>query len=120
MSTAPTWIAGGGVICGIGQQVRECLQAFAHMQPGMARMQVLHSAHAAQFPVVEVKADNHTPVREVVLPYTQAKHEATRQTLQSITSAMAVEEDYDLPDNQLCPDKFCAYRSICGIDATLN
>lgn len=69
-----------------------------------------------KFLYVEVKADNHTPVREVLLDYNSAKHEATRQTLQAIVSRMAVEEDYDLPDNNQCPDKFCSYRSICGID----
>ncbi len=77
-------------------------------------------AEQLQFVYVEVKADNHTPVREVVLPYNVQKHEATRQTLQTIIAAMAVEEDYDLPDTRQCPDKFCAYRSICGVDATRN
>lgn len=56
--SAPTWIAGGGVICGIGQHLRGCVQAFERMQPGMAKMQYLHSAHAEEFPVVEVKAGN--------------------------------------------------------------
>ncbi|WP_373532134.1 PD-(D/E)XK nuclease family protein [Vampirovibrio sp.] len=69
-----------------------------------------------QFVYVEVKADTHTPVREVVLPYNSAKHEATRQTLQAIVSAMAVEEEYALPESLQCPDKFCSYRTICGID----
>jgi CRISPR/Cas system-associated exonuclease Cas4 (RecB family) len=69
-----------------------------------------------KFVYVEVKADNHTPVREVTLAYNANKHEATRQTLQAIVSAMAVEEDYALPDNRQCPDKYCAYRTICGID----
>jgi hypothetical protein len=69
-----------------------------------------------KFLYVEVKADNHTAIREVVLDYNASKHEATRQTLQSIVSQMATEEDYDLPDNNQCPDKFCSYRTICGID----
>lgn len=73
-----------------------------------------------KFVYVEVKADNHTPVREVVLDYNTAKHEATRQTLSAIVSAMAVEEDYALPDNNQCPDKYCAYRTICGIEAGSN
>lgn len=70
-----------------------------------------------QFVYVEVKADNHTPIREVRLDYSAAQHEATRQTLSAIVSAMAVEEDYPLPDNRQCPDKYCAYRTLCGIDA---
>jgi RecB family exonuclease len=70
-----------------------------------------------QFVYVEVKADNHTPLREVVLPYSTAKHEATRQVLQAILRQMAVEEDYALPESGRCPDRFCAYRTICGIEA---
>ncbi len=69
------------------------------------------------FLYVEVKADAHTPVRLVPLPYSTAQHLATRQVLQTILSQMAIEEDYALPDNQQCPDRFCAYRSICGIES---
>lgn len=69
-----------------------------------------------KFLYVEVKADQHTPVREVLLDYNRAKHEATRQTLQTIVSRMAIEEEYDLPDNNQCPDQYCSYRSICGIE----
>jgi RecB family exonuclease len=70
-----------------------------------------------QFVYIEVKADPHTPIREVVLPYSVAKHEATRQVLQSILHQMNVEEEYALPENSNCPDRFCSYRTICGIDA---
>jgi len=68
------------------------------------------------FLYVEVKADQHTPVRLVPLPYSRAQHESTRQILQTILRQMAVEEDYSLPDNNVCPDKFCSYRTICGVD----
>ena len=70
-----------------------------------------------RFVYVEVKADRHTPVREVVLPYTREKHEATRLVLQTILSQMAREEDYPVPENGQCPDRFCVYRTICGIEA---
>jgi hypothetical protein len=69
------------------------------------------------FLYVEVKADQHTPVRLVPLPYGDAQHQATRQVLQSILKQMSVEEDYALPDNGQCPDKFCSYSSICGVEA---
>lgn len=73
-----------------------------------------------QFMYVEVKADEHTPVREVSLPYGKVQHEATHQVLQTILSQMAVEEEYALPDNGNCPDRYCSYRSICGIDRQLE
>jgi hypothetical protein len=69
------------------------------------------------FLYVEVKADPHTPVRLVPLPYSTAQHQGTRQVLQSILGQMAIEEAYDLPENQVCPDKYCSYRSICGIES---
>lgn len=75
------------------------------------------SPEQVSFLYVEVKADQHTPVRLVPLPYGTAQHLATRQVLQSILSQMAVEEDYALPENRICPDKFCSYRSICGIES---
>lgn len=69
-----------------------------------------------RFVYVEVKADSHTPVREVVVHYGQSKHEATRQTLKAMLSAIDSEEEFALPENNQCPDKFCAYRTICGIE----
>jgi len=56
--TGNVWIAGGGVICGIGAHLQACLEAFAHMQPGMQDMQYLRSIHRGVLPVAEVKADN--------------------------------------------------------------
>jgi len=69
-----------------------------------------------QFLYLEVKADEHTPVREVLLPYDTARHEATRQVLQSILSQMMLEEEYALPESGTCPDRYCSYRPICGIN----
>jgi len=54
------WIAGGGVICGIGNNLSECMDAFRRMEPGMAHMEHLRSVHRQTFPVVEVKASNET------------------------------------------------------------
>ncbi|MEC5146747.1 beta-ketoacyl-[acyl-carrier-protein] synthase family protein [Chitinophaga sp. 212800010-3] len=54
------WIAGGGVISGIGLNLQECMQSFRDMKPGMTGMQHLSSVHRNTFPVAEVKADNNT------------------------------------------------------------
>jgi len=67
------------------------------------------------FLYVEVKADQHTSVRLVPLAYSAAQHEATRHVLQTILQQMAVEEDYAIPENGQCPDKYCAYHTICGV-----
>ncbi|HEY9685813.1 MAG TPA: PD-(D/E)XK nuclease family protein [Coleofasciculaceae cyanobacterium] len=65
------------------------------------------------FLYVEVKADPHTPIRLVEIPYGAEEHEQVRARIQSVLGAMATEEDYALPSQ--CPDRFCAYRAICGI-----
>jgi len=62
------WIAGGGVICGIGADLRACLEAFARMEPGMQHMQHLRSIHHNVLPVAEVKADNETLAARAGLP----------------------------------------------------
>ncbi|PUZ25133.1 beta-ketoacyl-[acyl-carrier-protein] synthase family protein [Chitinophaga parva] len=113
MSTAPTWIAGGGVICGIGQQVRECLQAFAQMQPGMARMQVLHSAHAAQFPVVEVKADN-----EHLAVLTGLPAHTSRTAMLSFVAAREAWTSSGLGDVRDYRTAFVSANTVGGMDKT--
>jgi hypothetical protein len=70
---------------------------------------------AMGFLYVEVKADTRTPVREVAIPYSRERHEETRRHLEETLLAMSTEEAYALPAQ--CPDRFCAYRPICGIDA---
>ncbi|RFM36328.1 beta-ketoacyl-[acyl-carrier-protein] synthase family protein [Chitinophaga silvisoli] len=68
MSGNDVWVLGGGVICGIGNNVRECITSFRQMKPGMATMQYLSSTHRDSFPVVEVKADNATLAAKSGLP----------------------------------------------------
>lgn len=70
---------------------------------------------AMGFLYVEVKADMHTPVREVAISYSRERHEDTRRCLEEALLAMSTEETYALPAQ--CPDRFCVYRPICGIDA---
>lgn len=67
-----------------------------------------------QFVYVEIKPDQTTPIREVIIPYNTEKHQQTGALLKSILSEMSVEEDFPLPNS--CLDRFCAYRSICGIE----
>lgn len=67
------------------------------------------------FTYVEVKADPQTPVRLVEVPYGAQRHAEVGGLLQSVLAGMAAEEEYALP--QTCPDRFCQYRPICGIDA---
>ena len=65
------------------------------------------------FLYVIVKGDAHSPVEEVRVQYSSAQHEATRQILISTIKQLRQEENYELPDQ--CPDKYCLYRSLCGM-----
>jgi RecB family exonuclease len=73
------------------------------------------SPEQVQFMYVEIKPDQTTPITKVPIDYSTEKHEQTRARLKKTLSEMSVEEDFPLPTE--CPDRFCTYRSICGIDA---
>jgi 3-oxoacyl-[acyl-carrier-protein] synthase-1 len=62
------WIGGGGVICGIGDNLPACIDAFRNMATGAATMEYLSSAHRGTYPVVEVRADNITLAARAGMP----------------------------------------------------
>ncbi|WP_143307879.1 beta-ketoacyl-[acyl-carrier-protein] synthase family protein [Chitinophaga vietnamensis] len=76
------WIAGGGVISGIGLDLEACIASFRKMEPGMAPMQYLSSIHRNTFPVAEVKAGNATLAEMAGLP-----EEISRTALLSLIAA---------------------------------
>jgi hypothetical protein len=66
-----------------------------------------------EFVYVEVKADENTSVREVRIPYDSQKHRAVGELITTTLINLAAEEEFPLPSE--CPDRFCAYGTICGI-----
>jgi hypothetical protein len=68
-----------------------------------------------QFVYVEIKPDENTPIRTVEIPYSAREHQKTGELIRTIIENMAIEEEYALPET--CPDRFCQYRPICGIEA---
>ncbi len=54
-------------------------------------------------------------VQEVHIPFSHPIHEKTRQRLLQTITAITSDEAYTLPAT--CPDKFCPYRKICGIES---
>lgn len=72
-----------------------------------------------RFLYLEARPDADSPVREIWIDYDSEKHDATQQVLIDMLSAIAEEEDYPLPENGVCPDRYCAYRTICGIEPHL-
>ncbi|MEM0951664.1 MAG: PD-(D/E)XK nuclease family protein [Cyanobacteria bacterium P01_H01_bin.74] len=67
------------------------------------------------FIYVEAKATPQIPVRLVTINYNTEKHMETRAALEASVSLMAKEKKFPLPENNQCPDRYCVYRTICGI-----
>jgi 3-oxoacyl-[acyl-carrier-protein] synthase-1 len=107
------WIAGGGVICGIGQNLEQCLGAFEKMQPGMATMQHLHSVHAQTFPVVEVKAGNEELAQRAGLPA-----HLSRTALLSFIAAKEAWESTGLGDITQYRAGLVSANTVGGMDKT--
>lgn len=64
-----------------------------------------------QFVYVEVKSD---AVREVRVPYDRQRHQSAHQRIREALEQIQRESQYALP--QKCPDRFCPYPSVCGIN----
>lgn len=107
------WIAGGGVICGIGNDLAQCLDAFEKMQPGMAVMQHLSSVHAQTFPVVEVKSDNAALAEKAGMP----KH-LSRTALLSMIAARDAWESTGLGDITRYRVGLVSANTVGGMDKT--
>ncbi len=107
------WIAGGGVICGIGNNLPECLEAFKRMEPGMAHMEYLHSVHRHTFPVVEVKASNAT-----LAGWTGMPEHISRTALLSRVAAQEAWNSTGLGDISQYRVGFISANTVGGMDKT--
>jgi 3-oxoacyl-[acyl-carrier-protein] synthase I len=107
------WIAGGGVICGIGNNVAECIDAFSHMKPGMQPMEHLRSVHRNTFPVVEVKADNRTLAQWGGMP-----EQVSRTALLSRIAAQEAWNSTGLGDIHQYRVGFVSANTVGGMDKT--
>jgi 3-oxoacyl-[acyl-carrier-protein] synthase-1 len=107
------WIAGGGVISGIGHDLDRCMAAFEAMQPGMGAMQHLQSVHAGTFPVVEVKADNAELAREAGMPA-----HWSRTALLSMIAAKEAWQRAGLGDISQYRVGFVSANTVGGMDKT--
>ncbi|MGN6510739.1 MAG: beta-ketoacyl-[acyl-carrier-protein] synthase family protein [Chitinophaga sp.] len=107
------WIAGGGVISGIGHDLDRCIAAFEAMQPGMGVMQHLQSVHAGTFPVVEVKADNAELAREAGMPA-----HWSRTALLSMIAAKEAWQRAGLGDISQYRAGFVSANTVGGMDKT--
>lgn len=66
------------------------------------------------FHYVEAKPQRKHPLRVVEVPYSEAEHQAIEAELLQLAMGMLNERRYPLP-SATCPDAYCPYGSICGI-----
>ncbi|SHM11477.1 3-oxoacyl-[acyl-carrier-protein] synthase-1 [Chitinophaga jiangningensis] len=107
------WIAGGGVISGIGMNLQENLQAFKDMRTGMTTMQYLQSVHHETFPVAEVKADNDTLADMALMP-----ENTSRTALLSLIAAREAWKSTGLGDISRYRVGFVSANTVGGMDKT--
>jgi hypothetical protein len=79
-------------------------QEFQHLEPRA------FSPESLRFVYVEVKKQD---VKAISILYNAEKHQATQERLIRTLAQMNQEKGYQLPNQ--CPDPYCPYRSICGI-----
>lgn len=72
------------------------------------------SPEQVRFVYLEVRPEPERGIREVVVEYNAVKHAAARQKIEATLAAIHQAESYKLPAT--CPDRYCQYRSACGID----
>lgn len=107
------WIAGGGVISGIGHDLGQCIAAFEKMQPGMRKMEHLQSVHANTFPVVEVKAGNAELAGKAGMPA-----HWSRTALLSMIAAREAWQSTGLGDISQYRAGFVSANTVGGMDKT--
>lgn len=107
------WIAGGGVICGIGNNLPECMDAFKRMEPGMAHMEYLRSVHRETYPVVEVKASNDT-----LAGWTGMSSRISRTALLSHVAALEAWKSTGLGEISKYRVGFVSANTVGGMDKT--
>ncbi|RAJ02608.1 3-oxoacyl-[acyl-carrier-protein] synthase-1 [Chitinophaga skermanii] len=107
------WIAGGGVICGIGKNVEECLTSFENMQPGIEDMHYLQSAHKGVFPVAEVKSSN-----AELAAATGLKPSTSRTAMLSLLAVQEAWQSTGLGDIKQFRVGFISANTVGGMDKT--
>lgn len=105
------YIAGLGVISGIGNNVAEHLSAFEKEQAGMGDITMLNSIHKKELPVAEVKLSNQKLIEISGLP-----ERSSRTTLLSYMAAKEALDDAGIPNIKSFRTGFISANTVGGMD----
>jgi 3-oxoacyl-[acyl-carrier-protein] synthase-1 len=105
------YIAGAGVISGIGNNVAEHLRAFEQEEAGMGAITMLNTIHKDDLPVAEVKLSN-----EELAAMTGLSANTSRTALLSLVAAREAMDDAAIPDFGSLRTGFVSANTVGGMD----
>jgi len=105
------YIAGLGVISGIGNNVAEHLASFEREEAGMGDITLLNTVHKGQLPVAEVKLSHDELITISGLP-----ERSSRTTLLSYMAAKEALDDAAIPGVHSVRTGFISANSVGGMD----
>ena len=105
------YIAGAGVISGIGNNVAEHLRAFEQEEAGMGAITMLNTIHKGELPVAEVKLTNDELSAMTGLP-----PQTSRTALLSLVAASEALDDAAIPNFESLRTGFVSANTVGGMD----
>ncbi|HEY9001478.1 MAG TPA: beta-ketoacyl-[acyl-carrier-protein] synthase family protein [Mucilaginibacter sp.] len=105
------YIAGVGVISGIGNNVEEHLRAFEQEEAGMGDITMLNTIHKGELPVAEVKLSNKELVAMTGLP-----PNTSRTALLSLVAAREALNDSEIANFESLRTGFVSANTVGGMD----
>jgi 3-oxoacyl-(acyl-carrier-protein) synthase len=109
------YIAGLGVISGIGNNVTECLNAFENRRAGMDVVHYLKTVHANEIPVAEIKLNN-----DELASFAGLSNKISRTALLSMIAAKEAMDDAGIKNPGDLRAGFISANTVGGIDKTEN
>ncbi|HEX5153716.1 MAG TPA: beta-ketoacyl-[acyl-carrier-protein] synthase family protein [Parafilimonas sp.] len=109
----PVYVAGGGIISPIGNNITECINALENSNFLIAEMQYLHSVHQKTLPVAEIKKSNNELAQIASLP-----SGTTRTALLSMIAAKEALQNSGIENFSGLRTGFVSANSVGGMDKT--
>jgi 3-oxoacyl-[acyl-carrier-protein] synthase-1 len=107
------YVAGGGIISSIGNNITECINALENSNSVIAEMQYLHSIHQKTLPVAEIKTSNKELAQIANLP-----SDITRTALLSMIAAKEALQNSGIENFNGLRTGFVSANSVGGMDKT--
>ncbi len=111
--SAPVYIAGVGVIAGIGNNAAECLDALRNSRAGIDKIKYLNTSHKDTFPVAEVKLSN-----DELAALSSFGPDISRTAMLSLVAAREALADAGISNFASLRSGFISANTVGGMDKT--